>query len=47
MGSMRNVLLVLVAALLVAAYVVDHNLDEPRPPVYVYDLTMPATAAVN
>lgn len=30
-----------------AYVVVDHNLDEPKPPVYVYDLTMPATAAMN
>ncbi|NNC63673.1 MAG: hypothetical protein HKN84_02725 [Gammaproteobacteria bacterium] len=27
--------------------VVDHNLDEPRPPVYVHDLSLASAAALN
>jgi hypothetical protein len=30
-----------------AYVVVDHNLDEPRPPLYVYDLSMASTTSVN
>ena len=30
-----------------AYVVVDHDLDEPRPPLYVYDLAMAYTAALN
>ena len=30
-----------------AYIVVDHNLDEPRPPLYVYNLYAASTAAVN